>query len=344
MKLSVIIPVYNCDRCLERCLKSALGQQLSSDSVEVIIIDDGSTDNSGAIADGYADKFDNVRVFHQQNQGVSAARNRGIEIATGDYIHFLDSDDFLLFNDSYECLFNLIREAGGRVDVLCFSMVRLFDPDKENLSDYYNLDKVKVSFRGTGREACENSKFDGFIGPVAFNAQLLKGHDIRFDDDVLWAEDVNFNLRVYAHADMVVYTDACIYGYYCNPQSVTLCYERKKLRRLLDNVIEKTPDFIRLFDAYDLPDFKRKRLLSRAHVIATRLLSLNASYRATRDYIRRGQEAHLFPFSQYGATSRFHRLLDSLMRHPVCFWLMSFLYRYIFNPIIKPILLQGKNN
>lgn len=93
-KISVIIPVYNAENTIERCIESVLCQTYKN--YEVIIIDDGSQDNSGRICDGFAES--NIKVFHQENQGVSAARNQGIQVASGEFLMFLDADDYLMEN------------------------------------------------------------------------------------------------------------------------------------------------------------------------------------------------------------------------------------------------------
>ena len=102
--ISVIIPVYNTEKYLRTCLDSIVNQTHSN--LQIILIDDGSTDNSGLICDEYAQKDSRIICVHQQNGGVSKARNEGLKIATGDYIHFPDSDDYLDL-DTYEYLLKI---------------------------------------------------------------------------------------------------------------------------------------------------------------------------------------------------------------------------------------------
>ena len=91
--ISVIIPVYNVEKYLDKCIKSVIAQTFSS--LEILLIDDGSTDNSGAMCDSYALNDARIRVIHKQNGGLSDARNRGIEEASGHYLSFIDSDDYI---------------------------------------------------------------------------------------------------------------------------------------------------------------------------------------------------------------------------------------------------------
>ena len=103
-QVSVIVPVYNTEKYLAQCVDSILAQTLRD--IEVILVDDGSTDNSPAICDSYKSRDERIKVIHQQNKGLSAARNAGIRIASGKYIAFVDSDDFVDCK-MYECMLHL---------------------------------------------------------------------------------------------------------------------------------------------------------------------------------------------------------------------------------------------
>lgn len=117
MKLSIIIPAYNAESYIEACIKSVLRQNMPVDSMEVIIIDDGSTDNTGHIADKLASEHKTVTVHHQINKGLSEARNKGIELAKGDYLMFVDSDDLLV----KDCAIQLVDACDkDNLDILQF--------------------------------------------------------------------------------------------------------------------------------------------------------------------------------------------------------------------------------
>ena len=95
MKLSIIVPVYNVADYLPKCLDSLLVQDLSQNEYEIIVVNDGSTDNSGKIAEEYSKTYSNIILINQENQGLSGARNTGIQNAKGEYVQFVDSDDYL---------------------------------------------------------------------------------------------------------------------------------------------------------------------------------------------------------------------------------------------------------
>lgn len=116
-RISVIVPIYNAELYLERCIDSIIAQTYKN--LEIILIDDGSTDRSRAICETYAKKDSRIRVLCKCNGGASSARNMGIEIATGEYIGFVDSDDYIAL-DMYESFYNLISED---VDLVCCGSV-----------------------------------------------------------------------------------------------------------------------------------------------------------------------------------------------------------------------------
>lgn len=120
-KVSVIIPVYNAEKYLRKCLDSVLAQSFAD--FEVLLINDGSTDGSGKICDDYAQKDARVKVFHKENGGVSSARNLGLDNATGDWIVFVDSDDYVEKN-YFEVINNNLSQE---IDVLVFSYWKIVD-------------------------------------------------------------------------------------------------------------------------------------------------------------------------------------------------------------------------
>lgn len=111
-KISIIVPVYNIEKYLNQCLKSLINQTLKS--IEIILIDDGSTDSSGLICDEYSKKYSNIVVIHQKNQGQSCARNAGLRKATGEYVMFVDGDDWIR-NEACEKLYLYAKRADADV-------------------------------------------------------------------------------------------------------------------------------------------------------------------------------------------------------------------------------------
>jgi len=119
-KISIIVPVYNVENYLCKCVDSILEQTYKE--IELILIDDGSTDSSGVICDKYKNKDTRVFVIHKKNEGVSSARNCGLKVAVGDYVGFVDSDDYVL-NDMYEYLLNLSIMYNADITSCSFSVI-----------------------------------------------------------------------------------------------------------------------------------------------------------------------------------------------------------------------------
>lgn len=204
-RLSVIIPVYNAEQFLNNTLDSVCKQTVFED-IEVIIVDDGSTDGSLNICKSYARKYPNIKVLSQKNQGVSAARNSGIARATGEYITFLDSDDYIC-EDLYEKELNLICSSGADIGVV----------------DFYKKheDGKEVKYRHDfHKEWKENNQilevfFAGVIGNQVvdkiFASKTIK--DIEFPKNYKIGEDMWFMFSALRNAQSVV-MDTSIAGYY----------------------------------------------------------------------------------------------------------------------------------
>ena len=114
MRLSIIVPVYNVALYLSKCLSSLVHQNIDINDFEILVLNDGSTDNSQSIINHFALKYSNIRVFHHPNMGLSGTRNRGLKEAKGDYVWFVDSDDWLEDN----CLKDILDTLTGNPDVL----------------------------------------------------------------------------------------------------------------------------------------------------------------------------------------------------------------------------------
>lgn len=127
IKISIIVPVYNVEKYLEKCINSILTQTYQN--LEIILVDDGSMDNSGEICDEYAKKDERIKVIHKENGGLSDARNAGIEIATGKYIGFVDSDDYI-GKDMYEYLIRLIQKENADISICGHKIV--FQKEENN--------------------------------------------------------------------------------------------------------------------------------------------------------------------------------------------------------------------
>ena len=141
-EISIIVPVYNVEKYLKRCIDSILNQSFTD--FELILVDDGSTDNSGKIIDEYALKDKRIKVIHKENGGQGSARNRGLDIAKGNYIGFVDSDDWI-HKDMYKCMYQIINEDNTDIVQIGHNTVEEYTEDKRcNINEekyFYELSK-----------------------------------------------------------------------------------------------------------------------------------------------------------------------------------------------------------
>lgn len=207
MFASIIVPVYNASKFISRCINSVLSQSI--DDWELILIDDGSTDNSGAICDDYAIQDERIKVHHIENGGVSNARNIGIESAEGKYILFLDSDDYIDSN-CIEKSFYLCKQ--NKLDVLQYSIVRVykdkaFSIDAKDVSIMQGIDYLKTE--------C------GLLcagGNIIRHALIGKN---RFPVGIKYGEDRMFLLKTIEKAKYVMRTSSINYYYEDNPNGAS---------------------------------------------------------------------------------------------------------------------------
>ena len=193
-KVSIIVPVYNAERFLSKCVSSILDSTYKN--YELILVDDGSTDNSSGICDQFAQKDNRIIVVHQLNAGVSEARNKGLSLASGEFISFIDSDDFI-HPQMIECLYNEIHNSS-----CSFSMVIEENVSEENyiiekplITNYTteNLNKHDCIFNLT-HEGKEKRNFVHLLGKL-YRKSLLAG--MIFDKEISLSEDLLFNMEFY---------------------------------------------------------------------------------------------------------------------------------------------------
>lgn len=210
-KISVIIPVYNVEEYLDKCIQSILLQNFSE--YEVILVDDGSTDGSAEICDKYSRKYTQIKVIHQDNKGLGGARNTGIEAACGEYLLFVDSDDSVKEN-MFSFLCNTAFENDS--DMVLFGM------------DYIDEDGKIIETKrplGSGiRNICSDERMEIFsVNPYAWNKlyrrELFIKNNIRYPER-MWYEDLCVTPKIILCADRLTLTDKVFYNYLQRKSSI----------------------------------------------------------------------------------------------------------------------------
>lgn len=202
--ISVIIPVFNSQRYLRECVNSVRAQTYSD--LQILLIDDGSTDESGAICDALAEEDKRIQVIHQPNRGVSAARNAGLKAAKGDLISFIDADD-TLDPDMYEFLVHLMHEHDADISHCAYRHIV-----GEEVRLVHDTKQIYPQHRDEALQCLVGSRlFVGSLWNKLYRRDVLK--ELKFDEKIKINEDILYNYFAFKNAEKTVFADDAKYNY-----------------------------------------------------------------------------------------------------------------------------------
>lgn len=241
--LSIIVPVYNIEEYLVCCIESLVKQNI--ERLEIILIDDGSTDNSPQITDSYARKYDFIEVIHQENRGLPGARNRGLEIASGEYIAFVDSDDWLTENT----LGLLYKQAVGQQADIVMGHTTFCYPDGSRYTPFRPIpDKIKnilISGKDAFIELMKNSAYPPMVYSYIYRREWLQAHRLQFapviHEDELWTP------IAMGVAERMVITNIEFYNYRQRDNSIVHTINKKRRIRSLIFIANRLLEFASRF-------------------------------------------------------------------------------------------------
>lgn len=206
--VSIIVPVYNAEETVGRCIDSILGQTYKD--FELLLLDDGSTDTSGDICRAYAGKDGRIRVLHKENSGVSDTRNQGIAMAEGEYLQFLDSDDWIT-RDATETFVHIAMEY--QCDMVIADFYRVIG---ERFSQKGDIEKEGIMDRAGYAENMMQKPADFYYGVLwnkFYKRSIIEEHQLKMDSSVSWCEDFLFNLEYIRHVRAVYAVKKPVYYY-----------------------------------------------------------------------------------------------------------------------------------
>ncbi len=251
--VSIIVPVYNAEKTIERCIQSILNQEYKD--FELLLLDDGSTDDSGRICEAYGAKDGRIRVLHKENTGVSDTRNRGISMARGEYLQFLDSDDWIAPEAT-----RFFLQAARENDC---DMV---------IADFYRVIGERVSQKGSIEEEGVMTRMDyavkmmqrpadfyyGVLWNKFYKRSIIEKYGLRMDDSVSWCEDFMFNLEYVRHTDKIYALKLPVYYYVKTKGSlVSQGTSVKKTIQMKRTVFACYNDFYK--DVFDDMDYEKRK-------------------------------------------------------------------------------------
>ena len=212
LKLSFILPIYNVEAYLPHCVNSILKQM--TDECEIILVEDGTKDHSGQICDDYAARDGRIHVIHKENGGLSSARNAGMDIARGEYLCFIDSDDYIE-DDTVMKLLSWIHDKGADV---CFLKTNKVYPDgtKELLSEDLDGESLRKGREQALKHLASRPVYPGSAWAKLWRKEFLLHNDFHFPKDRRLSEDLIFCLDAYLKAESMDYLD---FPFYCYRQA-----------------------------------------------------------------------------------------------------------------------------
>lgn len=213
--ISVIVPVYKVEAYLERCVDSIRNQTYKN--LEIILVDDGSPDRSGQMCDELALSDSRIRVIHKVNGGLSDARNAGLDAMTGDYVSFVDSDDWIQ-PDMMEVLLGRMIKENAKIS--CCGMVRCTDEQELYCFNPNREEQFTLSGQEAQMELLRNYRITNSMNDKLFSAEIFK--ELRMKKGVLF-EDMQLQYRCIAKADRVTYIGTPFYCYYMAANSISRC-------------------------------------------------------------------------------------------------------------------------
>ena len=298
MQLSFIVPVYNVSSYLVKCLDSLLEQGLGEKDYEIIVVDDGSTDDSVLIAQEYADRHPNIVLVRQKNQGLSVARNVGINIACGKYLQFVDPDDYLNPKVEKELLEKMEKD---HLDVLGFG--------HRKVNERYEVLDLKYALRSFATHPdgiCEGKYFlDRYMGYAAYVWQFMVKTElvrsIPLFKEGIYYEDVEWTPRMLVAAGRIALTRTVIYNYVLRSGSITRATDTEKKKK---KVVDRMWLVKELKENVLADPENRWHSGMLAEMVILLMGDVAADFYAERgQYIRRLKHLKVFPLDDYHLSS-----------------------------------------
>lgn len=321
MKLSIIVPLYNVEKYLDECVCSLFDQELRHEYFEVLLIDDGSTDSSLTIAKKWATVHNNVKVFHQENQGQAAARNLGLDNAKGKYVMFVDSDDYLLPQKLADLL-QLIDEQ--ELDSVIFNI----QAEQQNgTTNILKIPFVEYNHIYSGEEVVKKHFVFGSMCRGIFSRLIFEDNKLRFCSGFTH-EDSELCFRLYPLLHTILFIDDEVYYYRYNIQSTDRSRNTEKLRKNIESdavLVSKLNKSINC-DSYSKAIKKRYRVIANSIMTAffTRVKYSNIwNKEEFDDKIKWLEDIHVYPIKGKTMSWKSHTLSKLLNFKP-------FLRLYLF--------------
>jgi len=328
MKLSIIIPLYNSEKYISACLDSLLDQNLSQKEFEIIIINDGSKDRSLKIVKKYALNYSNIKIHSQNNQGASVARNKGIQIAKGEFLYFVDSDDYIVSN----VLKKLVGYLNDEIDLLAFKIIQT----KNTNLKFSNIESLNNSSYKiiSGTAFILKYSYKDAVGWFFVRKQFLINNNLFYLEGKK-LEDISFNLELFAVVKKLLFLPVDVYRYVQRPNSVMTkkgSNHNKEIILDYERVVSEFENKIMGYRAKN-PEVSKKLIWKQViyhFFLFVRILRSDLSIKEIDKKIKQYSKINLYPLKYYSESLKVNVIIF-IFNHKYLFYVFIKAYRFLNN-------------
>ena len=336
MRLSIIIPVYNVEKYISRCLDSLINQDLAAGDYEILVVNDGSQDNSVEIANKYANKHINIKLITKINGGVGSARNKGVGLAQGKYIYFIDPDDYIAKN-SLQLL--LEYSESNDLDILTFLSEKTLNLDllesKTNNKEGLDINIV------TGIDYIATNNYKNEVWWYIIKRDFIKKSDIKFIEG-RWMEDAILTAQLFIKAGRISHVPIDVHRHVVTPQSAMTNKESSHYLRVIRDNANAAEVFKSIIEDIDSLGSKSelciKRLRTRQQsfvfFMMVRMLKSNMSLKEVKSIINKLKKINAYPLNSF-ISEDYNKVMYSILVNLFNVKLIFYLIFMISNPILK---------
>lgn len=318
MILSFIIPVYNTREYVEKCIRSILSQNLDKHDYEIIIVNDGSTDNSSEIIEKVVEDEENIKIINQINKGLGAARNVGLEQASGKYVFFVDSDDYIL-PDTLNFLIDVVRKNNS--DIIGFNWKEVYSSGKtvpiEKNSELY--DKVL-----SGAYYLNKYNLKGSVWSYVFFRSFLEEFSLSMPEGI-YHEDELFLPKTFTKARNVFFIDKYIYAYLQRENSITTKKEYSFLKKRISDSIFVIEGLLQFQKGEDLTNTQKTGLQRKIDFLVVdiiiNLVRMRIGKKVIYDTMERVRDLGLFPLRKKPYSKKYSLFRALFKNEKIILWI-----------------------
>lgn len=328
MKLSVIIPLYNSEKYISSCLYSLLDQDLSQKDYEIIIINDGSKDRSLEIVKKYALTNPNIKIHSQKNSGASIARNKGISIAKGEFLYFVDSDDYIASN----VLKKLVGYLNDEIDILAFKTIQTLKTNLRvsNIESLNHFSDKTIS----GLTFILKYGYKDAVGWFFVRKQFLVKNNLLYLEGKK-LEDVSFNLELFTVVKKLLFLPIDVYRYVQRPNSIMTKKGSNHQREIILDYERIVSEFENKIMGYSTqnPEVSKKLIWKQViyhFFLFVRILRSDLSIKEIDKKIKRYKERGLYPLKYYSENLKVNVIIF-IFNHKYLFYIFIKGYRFFNN-------------